>query len=100
MSERDTDIEFDFFDEPETEEATERVRSPRRPPPLGPRRPVRPPAGFIPMLRVVVDWQGAELHAGGNRDEGERARGEDQGSRGPAAAGGGAGPQPEPARPV
>jgi hypothetical protein len=52
MSERDTDIEFDFFDEPETEEATERVRTPR-PPPRGPRRPVRPPAGLIPMLRLA-----------------------------------------------
>jgi outer membrane murein-binding lipoprotein Lpp len=53
MSERD-DIEFDFFDEPETEEATERVRLPRRPPsgPAGPRRPIRP-AGFIPMLRLA-----------------------------------------------
>jgi hypothetical protein len=53
MSERD-DIEFDFFDEPETEEATERARLPRRPPsgPSGPRRPVRP-AGFIPMLRLA-----------------------------------------------
>ena len=53
MTERDTDIEFDFFDEPETEEATERVRTPRRPPPSGPRRPVRPPAGVIPMLRLA-----------------------------------------------
>jgi hypothetical protein len=53
MTERDTDIEFDFFDEPETEEATERVRTPRRPPPQGPRRPVRPPAGLIPMLRLA-----------------------------------------------
>jgi hypothetical protein len=53
LTERDTDIEFDFFDEPETEEATERVRSPRRPPPRGPRRPVRPPAGLIPMLRLA-----------------------------------------------
>jgi outer membrane murein-binding lipoprotein Lpp len=53
MTERDTDIEFDFFDEPETEEATERVRAPRRPPPRGPRRPVRPPAGVIPMLRLA-----------------------------------------------
>jgi hypothetical protein len=53
LTERDTDIEFDFFDEPETEEAPERVRSPRRPPPRGPRRPVRPPAGFIPMLRLA-----------------------------------------------
>jgi outer membrane murein-binding lipoprotein Lpp len=53
MTERDTDIEFDFFDEPETEEATERVRTPRRPPPRGPRRPVRPPTGVIPMLRLA-----------------------------------------------
>jgi outer membrane murein-binding lipoprotein Lpp len=53
MTERDTDIEFDFFDEPETEEATERVRTPRRPGPGGPRRPVRPPAGVIPMLRLA-----------------------------------------------
>ena len=53
MTERDTDIEFDFFDEPETEEATERVRTPRRPPPGGPRRPVRPPQGLIPMLRLA-----------------------------------------------
>jgi len=53
VTERDTDIEFDFFDEPETEEATERARTPRRPPPGGPRRPVRPPAGVIPMLRLA-----------------------------------------------
>jgi len=53
MTERDTDIEFDFFDEPETEEATERDRIPRRPPPRGPRRPIRPPQGFIPMLRLA-----------------------------------------------
>src|SRR6266540_4123788 len=53
MSERDSDIEFDFFAEPETEEATERVRTPRRPPPGGPRRPVRPPSGLIPMLRLA-----------------------------------------------
>ena len=53
MTERDTDIEFDFFDEPVTEEATERTRTPRRPPPGGPRRPIRPPAGFIPMLRLA-----------------------------------------------
>jgi hypothetical protein len=53
MTERDTDIEFDFFDEPETEEAAERTRGPRRPPPRGPRRPVRPPAGLIPMLRLA-----------------------------------------------
>ena len=53
MTERDTDIEFDFFDEPETEEATDRVRTPRRPPPRGTRRPVRPPQGLIPMLRLA-----------------------------------------------
>jgi hypothetical protein len=53
MTERDTDIEFDFFDEPETEEATQRVRTPRRPPPGGPRRPIRPPHGLIPMLRLA-----------------------------------------------
>ena len=53
MSERDTDIEFDFFDEPETEEATERVRTPRRQGPRWPRRPVRPPSGIIPMLRLA-----------------------------------------------
>jgi hypothetical protein len=53
LTERDTDIEFDFFDEPETEEAAERARTPRRAPPRGPRRPVRPPAGLIPMLRLA-----------------------------------------------
>jgi hypothetical protein len=53
MTERDTDIEFDFFDEPETEEASERVRAPRRQPPRGPRRPLRPPSGLIPMLRLA-----------------------------------------------
>ena len=53
MTERDSDIEFDFFDEPETEEATERVRTPRRPPPGGPRRPVRTPQGLIPILRLA-----------------------------------------------
>jgi hypothetical protein len=55
MSERETDIDFDFFDEPETEEAPERVRTVRRPPggPPGPRRPMRTPQGFIPMLRLA-----------------------------------------------
>jgi hypothetical protein len=59
MSERDSDIEFDFFDEPETEEATERVRLPRRPVgggpggPSGPRRSMRAPQGVIPMLRLA-----------------------------------------------
>src|ERR687884_2295834 len=49
MSERDADIEFDFFDEPETREATATER-PRR---AGPRRPVRPPTGLTPLLRLV-----------------------------------------------
>jgi len=60
MSERESDFEFDFFDEPETQEAQSRDRSLRRP--LGgrnggPRRPIRPPmrpaAGFTPLLRLV-----------------------------------------------
>lgn len=50
MTERSGDIEFDFFDEPATEEAAPRSREPRR---VGPRRPVGPPAGFIPILRLV-----------------------------------------------
>jgi outer membrane murein-binding lipoprotein Lpp len=57
MDERESDIEFDFFDEPETEEATDRVRLPRRPAsgggPSGPRRTVRTPQGLIPMLRLA-----------------------------------------------
>src|SRR5439155_20478684 len=49
--ERDNDIEFDFFEEPETTEAPPPVRrAPRR---GGPRRPVRPAAGFTPLLRLV-----------------------------------------------
>ena len=62
MSERDSDFEFDFFEEPETREAAGRDRSLRRPlgRPLGgprgprvPRGPVRPRAGFIPLLRLL-----------------------------------------------
>jgi hypothetical protein len=56
MTERDADIEFDFFDEPETKEATERGRMPRRGSsggPAGPRRPVRAPQGLVPMLRLA-----------------------------------------------
>ena len=49
MSERSSDIEFDFFDEPETEEASARARPRRR----GPRPPVRPPAGLTPLLRLA-----------------------------------------------
>jgi molybdopterin-biosynthesis enzyme MoeA-like protein len=59
MTERDDDIEFDFFDEPATEEATQRVRLP---PLRGPRRegtgggrrpPMRPTGDLMPLLRLV-----------------------------------------------
>src|SRR5919204_3601537 len=56
MTERDSDIEFDFFDEPETQEAPERGRLPRHPGgegPGGPRRTVHAPHGLIPMLRLA-----------------------------------------------
>jgi hypothetical protein len=50
MSEPDTDFEFDFFDEPSTQEtAVRRRRVVRR----GPRPPVRPPSGLTPLLRLV-----------------------------------------------
>src|SRR5205085_3116950 len=60
MTERDSDIEFDFFDEPETQEATQRRRAPRdgggpRGPrgPRPPRRPVRPTAEATHLLRLA-----------------------------------------------
>jgi hypothetical protein len=57
MSTSDDDIEFDFFDEPETEEATQRRRLPRieRPagPGRGPRGPVLPPGKLTPLLRLL-----------------------------------------------
>lgn len=53
MTERDTDIEFDFFDEPETEEATQRRRTPPRGP-GGPRRPSRAPTELTPLLRLIL----------------------------------------------
>jgi hypothetical protein len=49
MTERDTDIEFDFFEEEETREPERRDRLPRRRPP----RPPRPPEGMTPLLRLV-----------------------------------------------
>jgi len=48
MTERDTDIEFDFFEEPDTRETAE--ERPRR---RGPRPPVRPPTGLTPLLRLI-----------------------------------------------
>jgi len=57
VTQRDDDIEFDFFEEPQTQEAPERERAPKRPGggrgPRGPRRPIRPPAGVTPLLRLV-----------------------------------------------
>jgi hypothetical protein len=48
MSERENDIEFDFFEEPDTRETAE--ERPRR---RGPRPPVRPPTGLTPLLRLI-----------------------------------------------
>jgi hypothetical protein len=55
MSTYDDDIDFDFFDEPETEEATQRRRLPRFERPAGgpPRPPLRAPTGVTPLLRLV-----------------------------------------------
>ncbi|NUT56068.1 MAG: hypothetical protein HOQ03_08820 [Thermoleophilia bacterium] len=59
MSSRDTDFEFDFFEEPETQEAPGRSeRTLRRPlgggrRPRMPRGPIRPRAGFTPLLRLI-----------------------------------------------
>jgi hypothetical protein len=50
MTERDTDIEFDFFEEPETREAARPDRPPAR---GGPRPPIRTPQGLTPLLRLV-----------------------------------------------
>ncbi len=50
MSERDADIEFDFFEEPETREAVRPERPPQR---GGPRPPMRTPQGLTPLLRLV-----------------------------------------------
>jgi CARDB len=49
MSEHDSDIEFDFFEESETHEAAAEERPRRR----GTRPPVRPPTGLTPLLRLI-----------------------------------------------
>lgn len=55
MTERDSDIEFDFFDEPETQETTQRRRGSRDRGPRGPRRPpLRAPTGLTPLVRLVL----------------------------------------------
>jgi hypothetical protein len=50
MTERDSEIEFDFFEEPATTEAQrpDRARRTRRPP-----RPPGPPSGLTPLLRLI-----------------------------------------------
>ena len=60
MSDREPDIEFDFFEEPETQEVSGRSdRTLRRPlgrggrGPRPPRGPVRPRTGFTPLLRLL-----------------------------------------------
>ena len=50
MSERDSEIDFDFFEEPEPEEDEPRSRSPLR---RSPRGPERPPTNYTPLLRLV-----------------------------------------------
>jgi hypothetical protein len=56
MTERDTDIDFDFFEEeePPTQESSRADRLMRRPGgPRGPERPPRAPANLTPLLRLV-----------------------------------------------
>jgi len=57
MSDRESDFEFDFFEEPETRETAGRDRTLRRPlggrGPRAPRGPIRPRAGFTPLLRLL-----------------------------------------------
>jgi hypothetical protein len=55
MSERDLDIDFDFFEEEEpTQESSRAQRVIRRPGgPRGPRRPPRGPQNLTPLLRLV-----------------------------------------------
>ena len=58
MTERESDFEFDFFEEPATQEASGRDRTLRRPlrgqrGPRTPRGPIRPRAGLTPLLRLL-----------------------------------------------
>ena len=54
MTEHDTDIDFDFFeDEPPTQEAAQRERLIPRRGPRGPQRPPRGPTNITPLLRLV-----------------------------------------------
>jgi hypothetical protein len=54
MSDNDTDIEFDFFeDEPPTQETSRTERLIPRRGPRGPQRPPRTPTNLTPLLRLV-----------------------------------------------
>jgi len=54
MSEHDTDIDFDFFEEePPTEETSKPERVVRRQGPGGPPRPPRTPQNLTPLLRLI-----------------------------------------------
>ncbi|HKG44596.1 MAG TPA: CARDB domain-containing protein [Gaiellaceae bacterium] len=54
MSEHDTDIDFDFFeDEPPTQESSRTERLIPRRGPRGPQRPPRGPTNLTPLLRLV-----------------------------------------------
>ena len=57
MTERDSDIEFDFFEDLEPAEPPPPPEKPprggQRPPRGGPRRPVRGPTGLTPLLRLA-----------------------------------------------
>jgi hypothetical protein len=60
MSERDSEIDFDFFEEPAPAEEEPRSRSPLRRAPRGPRRP--PPGQAItPLVRLIALVVGAIL---------------------------------------
>ena len=55
MTERESDFEFDFFEEPATQEASGRDRTLRRSlrGPRTPRGPIRPRTGLTPLLRLL-----------------------------------------------
>jgi hypothetical protein len=54
LSEHDTDIEFDFFeDEPPTQESSRTERLIPRRQPRGPQRPPRGPTNLTPLLRLI-----------------------------------------------
>jgi hypothetical protein len=53
MTERDTEFEFDFFDEPEEAEPTGGEQPRKGPRDRPPRPPARPPAGITPLFRLA-----------------------------------------------